>query len=77
MFTIYPHPLPILRMSDTVFLLSLSLSPCAFKVWTGTAYYLLLLLFIHYLQLRRHTVVGAIACHISTDYEDFSTLKFR
>ena len=39
-------------------------------------YLLLLLLFIHYLQLGRHPVAGIITCYISTDYEDFS-LKFR
>ena len=38
--------------------------------------YLLLLLFIDYLQLGRHPVAVVVTCYISTDYEDF-TLKFR
>ena len=37
---------------------------------------LLLLLFIHYLQLGRHPVAGVVTCYISTDYEG-CTLKFR
>ena len=37
---------------------------------------LLLLLFIHYLQLGRHPVAGVFTCYISTDYDDFP-LKFR
>ena len=36
---------------------------------------LLLLLFIHYLQLGRHPVAAVVTCYISTDYEDF-TLTF-
>ena len=41
-----------------------------------TLYYLLFIyLFIHYLQLGRHPVVGVVTCYIITDYEDF-TLKF-
>ena len=43
---------------------------------TNPFFDLLLLLFIHYLQLGRHPVAGVITCYISTDYEDF-TLKFR
>ena len=37
---------------------------------------ILLLVFIHYLQLGTHPVAAVITCYISTNYEDFP-LKFR
>ena len=43
--------------------------------WLRTYSRILLLLFIHYLQLGRHLVAAVLTCYFSTDYEDF-TLKF-
>ena len=47
-------------------------------ICVGPALYIIiiLILFIHYLQLGRHPVAGVVTCYISTDYEDF-TLTFR
>ena len=39
-------------------------------------HFLLIYLFIHYLQLGRHQVAGVVTCYITTYYEDF-TLNLR
>ena len=38
--------------------------------------FIVIYLFIYYLQLVRHPVAGVISCYVSTDYEVF-TVKFR